>query len=1148
MVLAVLCPAAWGDVPIDEEHFPDEIFRLYLSYMVDADGDDSLSNEEIAAKTSIAVSDLGITSLKGIEYFTELRGLDCSVNSLDVLDLSNNNQLLLVYCNDNSLESLNLSGCSSLAKLNCSGNNLTSLNVSDSTTLMELYCSGNSIEALDLTDKVYLVSLDCSGNNLSALDVGDSAFMSMLDCHDNHIQELDLSNNTRLVQLDCQTNTLDVLDLSNNTRLETCICRSNNLVSLDLSNCRLLGMLDCAKNSLTELDLSGKTILTAVYCFRNQLTTLNIEGCTYLLLLHCFYNKLSSLDASDNIWLVDLECNNNLLTSLNVDGCTKLYTLWCWTNRLKSLDLTTNTELVSLACRDNNILELDLTQNVELDYLDCQINGLSTLDVSKNTKLTTIYCRTNVLQEIDLSKNTALKHLDCNFNLLKALDLSNNIELISLDCTSNDISALDLSANTSLEHLDCAQNFVNLYVMPSGKSDYPFKMNMAEYAIDDLSRVTSITAYSSSGAVIASNFDRAEKVLFLTAKPHHVVYEYDVRYSGTAQDVPSRMPVTIEMYMHTFEVPGGLKWLTNAVMTDEVLNAAANAFTGMSVSDVRRFNSIIIDEGWTLESSDIQPLLQELPRMGQELMFSLPETQADSDGVYVILCFPNSDVKSSDKLSVYNFNEDGSVSEADYAFIDEGGNVVESPGNNRMLYLAMKFTAGQVNRNVLTYSGNSSQSSGSTGSSGGGCDSGVGVLALLGVGILVVGRKRRVWVLVMMAVLVLAQSEAFAEVKASDYLLPIPFEMYTPGGTCTTDFEFTAEIAEKVAEGFRNRLNMNVTPSDVHSYADIALPGTWTLKPGDIRNLAQAGQYGAALLPLTPSGTSDDFYVALCTFSDDVEPGERIQIYGLTIDTELRENVSTIDMDSEEYTSDAYSGGYYVLLDENMNIITSVPKNKRAYIAVSLFPYTVNTAVITVDRGRYITEDDPLSRVHPSLAQFIADSFNISVDELKYLSYEYLSAPREATEAMKSYVASEDREIFLNMPTVSIDEGFKAAYFVYTLPDDVWEEVKDKPISDYTVYALNDTEVSESGFGQFRSSFILNGVVSLWELSGGKMDKFGVKEFVIAGLLQAGRPFSFYLAKILLALLLGGCSSGINPAIIPIVILGVIALKFPRRR
>ena len=135
----------------------------------------------------------------------------------------------------------------------------------------------------------------------------------------------------------------------------------------------------------------------------------------------------------------------------------------------------------------------------------------------------------------------------------------------------------------------------------------------------------------------------------------------------------------------------------------------------------------------------------------------------------------------------------------------------------------------------------------------------------------------------------------------------------------------------------------------------------------------------------------------------------------------------------------------------------------------------------------------------------------------------------------------------LNMPTVSVDEGYKAVYFVYTLPDDVWEEVKGKPVSDYTVYAFNDSDdISGAGVGEVKSAFILNGVVSLWELSGGKMEKFGVKEFVIAGLLQAGKPFSFYLAKMLIMLLLGGCNSGMTISVAA-VILVLIAMKFRRK-
>ena len=72
-------------------------------------------------------------------------------------------------------------------------------------------------------------------------------------------------------------------------------------------------------------------------------------------------------------------------------------------------------------------------------------------------------------------------------------------------------------------------------------------------------------------------------------------------------------------------------------------------------------------------------------------------------------------------------------------------------------------------------------------------------------------------------------------------------------------------------------------------------------------------------------------------------------------------------------------------------------------------------------------------------------------------------------------------------------------------------------------------------------------MINLFELNGGKMDSLGVKEFLIAGLLQAGKPFSLYLAKLIIMLLLGGCSSGINPSIVPVIILGLIVIKFPRK-
>ena len=280
----------------------------------------------------------------------------------------------------------------------------------------------------------------------------------------------------------------------------------------------------------------------------------------------------------------------------------------------------------------------------------------------------------------------------------------------------------------------------------------------------------------------------------------------------------------------------------------------------------------------------------------------------------------------------------------------------------------------------------------------------------------------------------------------------------------------------------------------------------------------------------------------MCKFSDDFQPGELISLQGFEVSADSRESVY-----SREHS---YSAARWVTLDDSLRRIEYVPENRKIYLAISFAPEYINTGILTVIRGEYVEEENPLERLDPDFIKLIADDLGISPDKLQYISRAYIGDPREPTPAMKAYVKSNDREIILNMPTVSIDEGYEGGFFYYELPDDIWEEVKGKSLSDYTIFAMNDSEASDSGqdSGQVRSSFILNGVISLWEINGRKLESFGVKEFLVAGLLQAGKPFSFYLAKILLAILLGGCRSGISPAVAQVIILGLIVLKFPRAR
>lgn len=90
--------------------------------------------------TFLFLRNKNITSLAGIEYFTDLETLDCMDNQLTTLDVTK---------------------LTSLTDLECSDNQLVSLNVSTLEELKYLWCHGNKMTALDITNNAYLGDLKC---------------------------------------------------------------------------------------------------------------------------------------------------------------------------------------------------------------------------------------------------------------------------------------------------------------------------------------------------------------------------------------------------------------------------------------------------------------------------------------------------------------------------------------------------------------------------------------------------------------------------------------------------------------------------------------------------------------------------------------------------------------------------------------------------------------------------------------------------------------------------------------------------------------------------------------------------------------------------------------------------------------------------
>ena len=158
-VLLLLCAVslALADVPINEEKFPDPVFRKYVTDNVDLDGNGILSEAEAKEVKVISCDEQGIRSLKGIEFFSGL------------LELS---------CHDNSLTELDMSGSPNLENLTCYSNQLKRLIVARNTRLVSLGCSNNQLKALELPKAPNLRWLDVTSNSLTKLDVTGSPLLA----------------------------------------------------------------------------------------------------------------------------------------------------------------------------------------------------------------------------------------------------------------------------------------------------------------------------------------------------------------------------------------------------------------------------------------------------------------------------------------------------------------------------------------------------------------------------------------------------------------------------------------------------------------------------------------------------------------------------------------------------------------------------------------------------------------------------------------------------------------------------------------------------------------------------------------------------------------------------------------------------------
>lgn len=159
----VALPKKNNEIAIDENTFPDEAFRKYISEKIDYDQNGSLSEWEITTVYELNINGLGIKSIEGIEVFKEY--------------------LAYLRCYDNEIEEINLCDSDKLVLVDCYNNKLKTLNLNNDTNLVEIVCTNNELINIDITNDRSIWNFNCTENKLPYVNI--SGCTSLINCVEN---------------------------------------------------------------------------------------------------------------------------------------------------------------------------------------------------------------------------------------------------------------------------------------------------------------------------------------------------------------------------------------------------------------------------------------------------------------------------------------------------------------------------------------------------------------------------------------------------------------------------------------------------------------------------------------------------------------------------------------------------------------------------------------------------------------------------------------------------------------------------------------------------------------------------------------------------------------------------------------------------
>ena len=321
-----------GGITISKANFPDANFRSFL-HEQDYGKDGVITATEIANVDIISVTSRSITDLKGIEFFSKLRRLDCSFNQLTTLDVSKNSNLRTLSCTNNLLTELevnadlyelacgnnhltDVSKFTGVAKLSCPNNHMTELDVSELKNLKELYIYCNQItgEAMDALIaslpplpsyfRLYVIYNENEGNEMTVEQVAEATARGWIPMYYDGEQWNEYAGKVEYIEIS-EANFPDA-----NFRKFLLNQEYGNDGFLTNFEIPQIYEMNVSQQNIASLKgIEYFTALTSLYCAHNKLTSLNVSGCTELTRISCHTNQINGIEM--NAFVASLPSTKN---------------------------------------------------------------------------------------------------------------------------------------------------------------------------------------------------------------------------------------------------------------------------------------------------------------------------------------------------------------------------------------------------------------------------------------------------------------------------------------------------------------------------------------------------------------------------------------------------------------------------------------------------------------------------------------------------------------------------------------------------------------------------------------------------------------------------------------------------------------------